>query len=432
MLSGVIFLGCRYINDKQKSYLKIIEEVRLTIIIYMQPEYDVIVVGAGPGGSWAAKAAAEKGAKVLLLEKDREVGVPVRCAEAVGAAGLRVVCEPDSIPRGVANPISGVVMVAPNGREVVIDGLNEVGYILDRKIFDYELSLIAATKGAEIRTKAYVYDIIREGANGDAKITGVRVQHLGKNYDVTAKVVIGADGIESRVGRFAGLRTFTKLKDMESCMQVTLANVTNIDRRYIYLFFGHEISPGGYVWIFPKSDSVANVGLGISGDFARHKSAQRYLQEFIDRRFPKTAAVYTVVGGVTCAPTLKQIVDDGVMLVGDAAHQINPMTGGGIVTAMVAGKIAGRVAAEAIANGDVSRQRLEQYSKEWHEADGKNHERLYKIKQAVYKFTDDELNRTAEAVLAKKPEDRTLLNVFKAALIRHPSLIFDVLKIFMH
>ena len=85
----------------------------------------------------------------------------------------------------------------------------------------------------------------------------------------------------------------------------------------------------------------------------------------------------------------------------------------------------------AIAAGDVSRQRLEQYPKEWHDAEGKNHERLYKIKQAVYKFTDEELNRTAEAVLAMKPQERTLINVFKAALLRHPSLIFEVLKVFM-
>lgn len=393
-------------------------------------DYDVIVVGAGPGGSWAAKAAAENGAKVLMLEKDREVGSPVRCGEAIGAAGLRVVCEPEPLLRGIANEISGAVLVAPNGREVALEFPSESGYILDRKVFDFELSLIAAAKGVEIRTKAYVADLLRNGTNGDGAITGVRVQQLGKNYEVTAKIVIGADGIESRVGRFAGLRTFTKLKDMESCMQVTLANI-KIDPRYIYLFFGQDVAPGGYLWIFPKSETVANVGIGISGDFARYKSAQRYLQEFIDRRFPKAAAVYTVVGGVTCAPTLTKIVANGLMLVGDAAHQINPMTGGGIITAMLAGKIAGRVAAAAIAQNDVSSKNLETYPREWHEAQGKNHERMYKIKQAVYKFTDDELNRTAEAMLARKPEERTLVNVFKAALVRHPSLIFDVLKVFM-
>ena len=105
---------------------------------------------------------------------------------------------------------------------------------------------------------------------------------------------------------------------------------------------------------FPKNDRVANVGLGISGEYARYKSAKKYLKEFIDKHFPNSAVLYTVVGGVPCAPTLKKIVADGLMLVGDAAHQVNPISGGGIATAMIAGKIAGCVAAEAIKEDDFS------------------------------------------------------------------------------
>lgn len=390
----------------------------------MRSEYDVIVVGAGPGGSWAARAAAEKGASVLLLEKDREVGVPVRCAEAVGEVGLKSVVQPRE--RWIANVITGAVLIAPNGQEVAVEGFKDRGYVLDRKIFDYELAQIAAEHGAEVRTKAYVYDLIRD--NGS--VNGVRVQHLGKNYEVRARVVIGADGIESRVGRWAGLRTNVKLRDMESCMQVTLANL-RVDPRYVYLYFGKEVAPGGYFWVFPKSATVANVGLGISGEYAKTRSAQQYLNDFIARHYPHAAVLYTVVGGVPCSPTAKRIVSDGLMLVGDAAHQINPMSGGGITTAMIAGQIAGRVAAEAIRDDDISAKRLERYPKEWHDAEGKNHERLYKIKQAVYKLTDEDLNRTAEVVLGLKPQERTLFNIFKIALLRHPALIFDLLKVFV-
>jgi digeranylgeranylglycerophospholipid reductase len=390
----------------------------------MRPEYDLIVVGAGPGGSWAARAAAEKGARVLLLEKDREVGVPVRCAEGVGEVGLKSVVHVRE--RWIASVITGVVLIPPSGNEVVVEGLKDRGFVLDRKIFDYELAQIAVEHGAEVRTKAYVYDLIRD--NGS--VNGVRVQHLGKNYDVRAKIVIGADGIESRVGRWAGLRTNVKLRDMESCIQVTLANI-KIDPRYIYLYFGQHVAPGGYFWVFPKSGTVANVGLGVSGEYAKHRSAQQYLGDFIAKHYPLASVLYTVVGGVPCAPTAKRIIANGLMLVGDAAHQINPMTGGGITTAMIAGKIAGRVAAEALANGEVSEKNLEAYPKEWHAAEGKNHERLYKIKQAVYKLTDDDLDHTAEVILRLKPEERTLFNIFKTALRRHPSLILDLLKIFV-
>ncbi len=390
----------------------------------MRDSYDCIVVGGGPGGAWAAKHAAEKGASVLLLEKDREIGTPVRCAEAVGEKGLKLVVDPQ--PRWITNIIEGAVLVAPNGQEVLLESNGDRGYILDRKIFDYDLVQIATTYGVEVLTKAYVSDLIKN--NGT--VEGVRFQHLGDTHEIRAKIVIGADGVESRVGRWGGLRTNIKLKDLESCIQMTLSKI-KVDPRYVYFYFGHDIAPGGYLWVFPKNDRSANVGLGISGEHARHKSAMKYLKEFIDKHFPHAAVLYTVVGGVPCAPTLKKIVSNGLMLVGDAAHQVNPMTGGGIVTAVIAGQIAGRVAAQAIAENDISEKRLQQYAIEWQKAEGKNHERFYKIKKAVYQLSEEDLNHTADSVLRLPPEKRTLINIFKSALMKHPALIFDVAKAFM-
>ncbi len=390
----------------------------------MRDSYDCIVVGAGPGGSWAAKHAADAGLKVLLLEKDREVGVPVRCAEGVGEASLKMVVEPRD--RWIASIVTGAVLVSPDGQEVVLENGKERGYVLERKIFDYDLAMMAAEAGADVLTKAYVCGLLKP--NG--KVEGVRVRHMGKSYDIRARVVIGADGVESRVGRWAGLRTNIKLKDMESCLQMTLANI-RVDSRYIWLYFGKEVAPGGYLWVFPKSDTVANVGLGISGDYARRRAAAHYLKDFVDRNFPDAAVLYTVVGGVPCAPTLKKIVGDGVMLVGDAAHQANPISGGGIVTAMMAGRIAGKVAAAAVKEDDVSERRLQEYPEQWHRLEGKNHERLYRVKKAVHRLSDEDLNRTARTVLSLPPEQRTLVNIFKSALFKHPTLIFEAIKAFM-
>ncbi len=391
----------------------------------MLRNYDCVVVGAGPAGAWAAKHAADAGASVLLLEKDREVGTPVRCAEAVGVEGLKAVVDPD--PRWISNTIRGVVLVSPDGHEVVIDSEEDQGYILDRKIFDYDLVQMAAASGVEVRTKAYVDGLIKP--NG--RVQGVRFTHLGDVFEIGAGIVIGADGVESRVGRWAGLRTNIKMRDMESCLQVTLANI-KIDPRYIYFYFGKDVAPGGYLWVFPKSSSTANVGLGVSGEFSRHKAARRFLKEFVDRRFPRAAVLYTVAGGVPCAPTLKQIVADGLMLVGDAAHQVNPMSGGGISTAMLAGRIAGRVAGEAVEMGNLTAEKLQEYAKEWHQAEGKTHERFHKIKQAVYKLTDADLNETAVAVLRLPPEKRTIGRIFRTALVKHPSLILDVMRVFVN
>ena len=390
----------------------------------MQASYDCIVVGGGPGGAWAAKYAADNGASVLLLEKDREIGIPVRCAEAVGIAGLEALVETDQ--RWVSTRIRNAVLLSPDGSEVEIASATDQGYVLDRKIFDYDLVRIAAQSGVEVLTKAYVYDLIKP--NG--AVAGVRVQHLGEKFEIKAKIVIGADGVESRVGRWAGLRTNIKMRDMESCIQMTLANI-KVNPKNIYLYFGRNIAPGGYLWVFPKSENIANIGLGVSGEYTKQKSAKRYLEEFISKNYPKAAVLYTVVGGVPCAPTLKKIAANGIMLVGDAAHQVNPVSGGGIVTAMLAGKIAGQVAAEAINSKDYSEKKLNRYALEWHKAAGKNHERFHKIKQAIYKLTDDDMNKTAASILKLPPEKRTIANIFKTALVRHPALILDVVKVYL-
>src|SRR5512143_514175 len=132
----------------------------------MKDAYDVIVVGAGPAGSTAARFAAAGGSSVLLLEKDRDVGYPVRCAEAVSHEGVIQFIEPD--PKWIAATVSKFRIVVPNGNSIV-PRLDGIGYVLERRIFDYELAKVAAREGAEVVTKAYVYDLIKP--NG--KVEGV-------------------------------------------------------------------------------------------------------------------------------------------------------------------------------------------------------------------------------------------------------------------
>ncbi len=390
----------------------------------MNEFYDIVIVGAGPAGSTAARVAAQKGAKVLLLEKDREIGIPVRCGEAVGEKGLKRVLEPR--PEWIANKIEAVRLVAPDGTIVKIHH-EDIGFILDRKRFDYDLAMMAAQQGVKVVTKAYAYGLLNE--NGT--ITGVKVLHLGNHYQIKAKIVIGADGVESRVGRWAGLKTNVKLKDMETCVQMTVSNI-KLERSYCDFYFSNQLAPGGYLWVFPKNEHLANIGMGISGEFAEQKATIFYLKEFIDKKFPEAAILTTVAGGVPCASFMEKIVTNGLMLIGDAAHQANPMTGGGIVQSIIASQIAGRVAAEAIKENDTSEERLSEYVKEWDKENGNSHRRAYRLKEAVYKLTDDDLNRTAAAISSKPPEKQTIVNIFKTALIQQPKLIPDIIKMFLN
>ena len=389
----------------------------------LKNKYDVVVVGGGPAGSMAAWEAAKGGVSVCMLEKDRDIGYPVRCGEAAGESGLRQFVEIED--SWIAEKITSVKLVSPNLTSVDIDFAAETGYILNRRIFDYDLSRYAANAGAEVYTKAYVKDLLKN--NG--QVNGVILDYLGEEKQIQAKIVIGADGLTSRVGRWAGLKTLVRMKDMESAVQYSVSNV-DIEPNKMIMYVGMNHAPGGYIWVFPKGKKFANIGIGISGKYSKHKSAQKYLDEFMEREYPDAAILTTMCGGVPCAKPMEKPVADGIMLVGDAAHQINPMTGGGIVAGMKGGWIAGQVAAEAIKKNDYSEDSLLEYPKRMRKDFGKNHERFYKIKEVTEKLTNEELDSIAEKVLSIPHNKRTLTSVFKAAVFKKPTLIIDVLKVF--
>lgn len=388
----------------------------------MNNQYDVIVIGAGPAGSTTARFAAAGGASVLMLEKDRDVGYPVRCGEAVSHEGVIEFIQPDS--KWIAATATRFRLVAPNGKEVV-PKLDGTGYVLERRLFDYEVAKLAAREGAEVVTKAYVFDLLRDGGG---TVVGVKALIKDRNVEIRSHVVIGADGVESRVGKWAGIDTTCHIRDMESCAQMTLAGIT-IEPDCLDFYFGDATAPGGYLWVFPKGKDSANVGIGISVEEAKKKSAIRYLQEFVARKYPDAAMLTHIAGGVPCAKTCDTLVKNAVMLVGDAAHQVNPTSGGGIISGMIGGMIAGEVAAEAIAKNDLSH--LSEYETRWHKRLGWRHEIFYKIKEAISDFSDETLNNIADSALKLPEHKRTLGGIFRAALWNQPSMLLDVAKVFI-
>jgi len=387
------------------------------------PDYDVIVVGGGPAGSMAAYYAAKGGAKTLLLEKDREIGLPVRCGEAVSKEGLKQFLEPD--PRWIAATITRIRMRSPDATPVTFTS-KAVGYVLHRRLFDPYLAHRAARAGAEIQTRAYVHDLLLD----DDRVRGVKFTHLGKEFELTAHLVIGADGVESRIGRMAGLRTALKIKDIESCFQVTVGNL-DIPDDLIEFYVGSNWAPGGYLWIFPKGDGTANLGLGISGEHAQAGKAQRMLEDFLKTHYPEARILNMICGGVPVAPTLKRFATDGLMLTGDAAHMVNPLTGGGIVSGMHGGKLAGETAVEALAQGDFSAAFLQRYAKRWMKVGGNSHLRLYKIARTVSSLTTEELNSMAATLSALPEEKLGLFTIFKEAAKLRPAILLDVAKAFV-
>ena len=376
---------------------------------------DVLVVGAGPAGCVAAWHAAAAGASVLCIERDRAIGAPVRCAEGVGSAGLREFLDPAGAS-WVGRKITRVIFWAPDDTEVVVGG-DDVGYVLDRTRFEPALADEARRAGADFAIRTEAIAMTRRNGGWDVRLEGPR-----GTEDVHAKVVIGADGVEGMVGRWVGLDTRVASRDMESCAQYIVSNI-KFDPDAIYLHFAEQWAPGGYAWIFPRSAAAANVGLGMVALKSNGQNARQYLDGYVQRYFPGGTVTGLTVGGVIVATTVKRTTTDGVILAGDAAHMINPLSGGGIVNAMKAGRLAGTHAAAAVKSGDTSAARLQRYHDEWMGLLGDDHLKYYRIKEALNKLDDGFFNRLAKTVNGIPIEKRTLGRIFAHALINHPTLL---------
>ncbi len=392
----------------------------------MTRDLDVLVVGAGPAGAvaaWEAKRAAPE-LDVLLIERDRAVGAPVRCAEGVGDAGLREFAAPEGAS-WVARKITRVIFLAPDDTEVKV-AQREVGWILDRTRFDAYLAAQAVAAGADLRVGIEATGMQR---CPDGR-WHVRLRGAGSEETVRARVVIGADGVEAMVGRWAGLDTRVPARDMESCAQYVLQGI-DVDPDAIYIQWGERVAPGGYAWVFPKGDGTANVGLGLVALRSDGRNARAYLDEWVARRYPRGARTGYTVGGVIVHTTVQKTYADGVLLAGDTAHMINPLSGGGIVNAMKAGRLAGGTAAAAIREGDTSAHRLSSYHDTWMKLLGEDHLKYYRIKQALENLSDDFFNGLAHTVNQIPLEKRTLGRIFTHALVRHPQLIPVAARFFL-
>lgn len=357
-------------------------------MIKIDNEFDVIIVGCGPAGSWCAKRLAEYGLDVIALDRNEEIGTPVRCGE-----GLSETIEKRlnfKLPSYcIAQKINGAFVYAPNGKYVEVKGF---GYVLERKMFDKWLAIEASNAGAKILAKSYVYDVIKDGE----KIIGVKANVIGEDIKIKGRIIVGADGVESMIAKKVGINTTCSPLLVDSGFEYELSNIKLRDENKLEIFLGNEIAPRGYVWIFPKGKNRANVGVGIIG--SNEKGARYYLDKFIaSREELKKGSVIEVKGGaIPVGGFLKDMVKDNVLLVGDAAHQVNPIHGGGMGEAMTASDIAAKVIKKAIEKNDI--EILKEYNKMWWKERGNTLKKIEKLREIVEKLSDEQLNKLAEAL----------------------------------
>lgn len=384
--------------------------------------FDVVVVGAGPAGTITAKYAAKGGASVLILEKRQEIGSPVRCAEGIAREWIDDVgIKLDR--KWVAHEVEGAKIVSPNGSFFCIDEKiagDEVGTVIERDLFDKALAEDAVNAGAEIMLKASAVALLTD----ERKVLGVVFEKDGNLMRVEAGAVVGADGFESQVGRWAGLDTTLKPTDITSCLQYRLTNIEP-DYDYCEFILGHS-APGGYVWVFPKSEDTANVGIGVQLSKLRKKGELKYwLDKFLenDERMKGGSPLDMVAGAVsTCSP-IEKTAGDGILLVGDAARQIDPITGGGIANACRAAKIAGETLALAAEERDFSSRMLERYEKGWRKELEEGLYRDWLAKEKLVTLSDDVFDKIIGTLADVGVDHLSVLDILRVIRQRHPELV---------
>ncbi len=374
----------------------------------------MVVVGGRVGGSTSSLFASKGGLDVLMIEKRQEIGTPVQCAEATSYKTFETL-ELKPSKKYLRADIKGADVHAPNGKNIRVEGNNFgflEGCILERKIFDKELAIESAKAGTDIMLKTNVKDLIIK----DGSVCGVVAKQFGKIFEVQADIVIAADGIESTIATRAGLKKPNQVENTASCAQYEMVGL-DIDPNYMQVYFGEDVAPGGYLWIFPKGDGVANVGLGIRNS---KETAYHYLNKFIEK-FDATP-VELNIGGVPLSGPIDKTFDSGIMVVGDAAGQVDPVNGEGIENTVRCARIAGETAVEAIEKGNTSSKYLKKYEDLWRLELEKKFKNSFKYRKLIDKLTDKDYNALAEFLEGKNLESISKLSILKF-LKNNPHLI---------
>ncbi|ASJ07647.1 digeranylgeranylglycerophospholipid reductase [Thermococcus pacificus] len=381
-------------------------------------KYDVVVVGAGIAGPIVARNVAKAGYSVLLIDKKPAIGTPKQCAEGIS---IKVFDKYD-IPydkRYINREIYGARLYSPSGYELELR-YNEVsGVILERKVFDKMLAYYAAKAGADVLARTEARDVIRK----DGKVAGIKAKHEDEPVEIYADIIVAADGVESMIARKAGINTYAPPHEFDSSYEYEML-IEGYDPDLIHLWFGNEVAPRGYVWVFPKDEDRANVGIGINSD--NPNTAKYYLDKWLkENNIPMSRILEVNVGIVPVGGFVKELAKDNVVVVGDAARQVNPMHGGGMAEAMEAGTIASKWIVKALEEENLSL--LQNYTKEWWETDGKRLERVLKVRKVTEKLTDEDLDLFIQLLSgadAEKIAGGDYVEVIKA-LLKHPKVLMS-------
>jgi len=398
----------------------------------MQEECDVLIVGGGPAGLAAAEAAAGRGVRTILLERQNEIGYPVHTSGGSWVSDMQAL----AIPENLYHPITKVVFVSPH-REVPHYYNPAVACVMDVRGVYQHLAGRAIAAGAALRVRHTVEQTTVE--NG--RVLGVIAKnHAGERISVYAAVTIDASGFS----RHVGVRTeMGKAFHRYGYGAEYDMYAPDYPQDELFLIMGSQFAPRGYAWAFPRGNGRVRLGVGVLHPDC-DDDARAYLDRMVrelpqlSHKFKGASPIEYHTGLFPSEGPLERFSRDGLLLAGDAGGHGSTLVGEGIRFAIYSGQMAGSVAAEAVKAGDISAAYLGRFDKKWRARFGRDMDISYMINRRIANYSDEQWDNALDLLRRLTPAQvaQALRGDFSAGLVmgvlaRNPGLVASGSKKFL-
>lgn len=345
---------------------------------------DVLVVGGGPTGSTVARELAAEGHDVLQVEEHTEIGRPVQCGGLLTPHLIELL--PFDVEPLVKTRLYKANIFAPDGTCVHLEADELKSVASDRAALDQRLAALAVEAGAEQRLGTKVVGAKRRDGRVEARVRTVD----GDEETLRARLVVGADGAQSRVAKWFDL---FEPKQYISLHGAEMTGLSGLDPEGVEMWLGEDRAPGFFTYIIPTGEDRGKVQAGVWN--APHPAKRYYERMFDDpasaHHLEGAEEVFTISATIPFGPA-KRSTGERVMLVGDAAGQAKPTTGGGIYTGILCAEMLADEAHVALADDDLSADRLERYHDRWWSSIGRELRIGMRLRHAFLQLDDEALD----------------------------------------
>ena len=399
----------------------------------IEHHYDLVIVGGGPAGSSVAYEASKNGITVALLEKEETIAQSVRTSGVTWIQNIKEF----GIPDDCYNPIKNYSFCSPNNEVTIRDTIPQAAVLDVRKTYQW-LAEQAKNEGADIFLKTNINNVIK---NKEGDIIGVSGTSKEGEVIFHSKVIVDASGFSSTVSKAMGFVTQWERFGAGAEYEV---KAENVDQETWWLMVGQKYSPAGYAWIFPVGKNIVRIGVGVGKPESQVDPTER-LKELMDSKIGPISKLGKITpiefhyGLIPNDGLSRKTVYNNLILVGDSAGQANPLVLEGIRYAIKFGRVAGKIASDAIKSGKTDEMALYPYEEKWKEDIYAKIKSAGKVQDRWIGLSDEEWDRELDIIKELKPEefldfikaDFGLASMIKLAT-HHPKLavrqLFNLVK----